>query len=184
MNRKIIKYMIMAILYIVFIAELIVLIHTFEHYEKAQELANKNKAIEINESQIEEQGQTGNIEKVRERNDFYTAVSCVNKYLDYLYDKNEKAIYDCLDQSYIEKKEISLNNVLRMTEKIDSKTSFDAKKMYEQELPNKIIQYYAYGKLKKENSQEDSAEGKDFYISIKIDKAKGTFTLLPDTYIN
>lgn len=178
MHRNIIKYIIIAILYVVMIIELVVIFHTFEHYKEASEKANTNN------TQVEEQVQPGNIEKVRERNNFYTVVSCANKYLEYLYKKEAKNVYDCLDQSYIEEKEITENNVLDRLEGLDTKSSFVAEKMYEQKISNDTTQYYAYGKLVKDTETQDTTAGKDFYISIKINRTKVTFTVLPDTYIN
>ena len=186
MNRNLTKYIIIAILYIIMIIEIIVVIHTFGHYKKVEESANISQKMSnnINNTQVEEQEQPGNIEKVKERNDFYTAVSCVNKYLEYLNNKDAQAVYNCLDQVYIEKKEITENNVLNKFEDMDSKYVFKAEKMFQQKIGNGIIQYYAYGKLTENTEVQDSQNRKDFYISIIINRKTGAFTLLPDTYIN
>lgn len=186
MNKNIIKYIIIAILYVILMIELMVVIHTFDHYNKVKESVKISEKVneEMNNTQVEEQAKPGNIEKVKERNEFYTAVSCVNKYLEYIYYKDAQATYECLNQSYIEGKEITENNVLDKVEKIDSKCSFTAKTMYAQEIEQGIIQYYAYGKLTRDSETEGSIDIKDLYISIIINRKTGSFTILPDTYIN
>lgn len=182
MNRNLIKYIIIAMLYVIIIIELIVFFQTFGNYKKAGEYANKLKSID--NTQTEEQIETGKLEKVRERNQYYTAVFCVNQYLEYIYKQDSQAVYNCLDKSYIEEKQITQENLLNKVGNSDSKYLFTAKKMYQQELPDETIQYYAHGKLSDVYAMDSSTEEKEFYISIKINRKYGTFTILPDTYIN
>lgn len=137
--------------------------------------------IEENNSNITET--TNPIEKVRERNNFYTVTACVNKYLSYLYEKNIDVLYNYLDPIYIEQNNITKNNILQKTGQLDVYKMFTAKEMHKQKLSDNITKYYAYG-IVKEVLEDGDAEEEEFYITIKVDNKNETFSVFPNTYIN
>ena len=184
MKKSLMKGIVITLLYIIILIELIVVFHVFRHYIEVSKEANTH--IDIGTLQPAEEPTTpiGDVEKVRERNRFYTTVSCVNRYLNNLYMKDSKTVYEYLDPLYVEQNGITQDNVLQKLKVLDSKVVFTAEKMYEQKITDVITQYYAYGKIKVDATEDTNNVGEDFYISIRIDREEGTFTVLPDTYIN
>lgn len=146
-----------------------------------------NDKQETNENILQEEQQDSkaenSIEKVRERNNFYTVSACIDKYLSYLYDKDIDTLYSYLDKEYIEQNGITKNNILEKIGKIDTYKIFSAKEMYEQKITDGITKYYAYGVIKEDVADGEALE-EEFYIAIKIDSKNSTFSVLPNTYID
>ena len=72
-----------------------------------------------------------------------------------------------------------MNNI----EIFDDYYKFKAREMYVTQLSDTISQYFVYGTLTLETS-EDEGEEKDFYISVKLDKVNGTFSIIPNLYVD
>lgn len=169
----------MILLIIVMIVQIIIVMHLINNKKEIKE-----ELILIEQEKEQNKEETANsIEKVRERNKFYTVSACVDKYLSYLYEKDTEVLYNYLDIEYIEKNEITKNNILQKLDQIDTYKTFTAKEMYKQEITDKITKYYAYGVIKEEVPNGEPEE-EDFYITIKIDSENETFSVLPNTYIN
>lgn len=84
----------------------------------------------------------------------------------------------------IEKRNILLgDNILSNIETFNDYYKFKAKEMYETQLSDTISQYFVYGTITLETSEEEGEE-KDFYISVKLDKENGTFSIIPNLYID
>lgn len=147
-------------------------------------LNNEQETIENILQEESEQSNKGKnpIQKVKERNNFYTVSACIDKYLSYLYDGDIDILYNYLDAEYIKQKGITKNSILEKIGKIDTYKIFAAKEMYEQKITENITKYYAYGVIKDEMEDGESQE-EDFYITIKIDSQNGSFSVLPNTYI-
>lgn len=131
----------------------------------------------------EEQKQPKEIVAVQNRNDFFTVANCVNKYITYLTTKEKEILYNYLDEEYKKEKNITIDNVYSHIETFDRYYKFKAKEMYVGELSSTISQYYVYGTLTVEATGDDEQET-PFYISIKLDKANNTFSVIPNLYIN
>ena len=147
-----------------------------------------NNEQEVIENILQEENEKTNkeenpIQKVKERNNFYTVSACVDKYLSYLYGKDIDVLYNYLDIEYIEKEGITKNNILEKIGKIETYKIFTAKEMYEQKITDSITKYYAYGAIKDEMEDGEALE-EDFYITIKIDSQNGSFSVFPNTYID
>lgn len=173
---KNIKIIIMVVFLIIIIVELAIGLHLLNNEQEATE----NILQEQNEENMEVEQP---IEKVRERNEFYTASACVDKYLSYVYAEDIDILYNYLDNEYIEENGITKNNVLEKIEKIDNYKIFVAKEMYKQKVTENITKYYAYGAIKDELEDGEAVE-EEFFITIKIDSKNGAFSVLPNTYID
>jgi len=147
-------------------------------------LNNEQETIENILGEEEENVEVENpIEKVRERNSFYTVTACVDKYLSYLYDEDTEVLYNYLDAEYIKQNNITKNNILEKIGSIDTYKIFIGKEMYEQKITENVRKYYAYGVIKEDVADGEGLE-EEFYITIKIDSKNETFSVLPNTYID
>ena len=148
---------------------------------------DENKIINSKEQieTTEKQNSINSIEKVKERNEFYTVMACVNKYLNYLYAKDINSLYGCLDKSYIEQNNITTNNILQKIKELDNSKIFKPQEMYKQKITENVTQYFAHGIIIDDLIEEqEEVKKEDFYVSIKIDSSLETFSVLPDIYIN
>ena len=166
----------MVVFLIIIIVELAIGVHLLNNTQETTEnvLQGENKGYMNAENPIE---------KVRERNNFYTVSACVDKYLSYLYDEDIEVLYNYLDSEYIKEKGITKNNILEKIGKTDTYKIFTAKEMYKQKITEDITKYYAYGVIKEEIANGEPLE-EEFYIAIKIDSKNETFSVLPNTYID
>ena len=161
-------------LFLIILVQLLVFLKTLINQENENIIEEQN--IIINQVEYE-------IEKVKDRNIFYTVNSAVDKYLYNLYEEKNDILFSYLDKEYIQENNITKNNVLQKIGKLDEYKTFTVKEMYEQKITDNIIQYFAYGVIKGE-LEEGRPEEEDFYISIKIDNKSNTFSVLPNTYID
>lgn len=84
----------------------------------------------------------------------------------------------------IEERNILLgDNILNNIETFNDFYKFKAREMYVTQLSDNISQYFVYGTLTLETSEEEGEE-KDFYISVKLDKENDTFSIIPKVYID
>ncbi len=119
---------------------------------------------------------------VQNRNDFFTVANCVSKYITYLTTKEKEILYNYLDEQYKKENNITIDNIYTYIKTFDDYYKFKAKEMYVSKLSDTISQYFVYGTLTKESTGDDD-EQTPFYISIKLDKANNTFSVIPNLYI-
>lgn len=120
---------------------------------------------------------------VQNRNDFFTVANCVDKYITYLTTKEKEILYNYLDEEYKKENNITMDNIYLYVKTFDDYYKFKAKEMYVCKISNTLSQYYVYGTLTIESTGDDEQEI-PFYISVKLDKANNTFSVIPDLYIN
>lgn len=120
------------------------------------------------------------IEIVTSSSKFYTVNNCVYRYLTYLQANDADNLTILLDGSYKKKNNISADNVLDKLEKLDGVYSFEARKMYQEELNEDITKYYVYGYLKEEViDQSFEVESIDYYIIVTLNAKNQTFSITP-----
>lgn len=132
---------------------------------------------------VEEEPKNHEIVIVKNRNDFFTVANCVNKYITYLTTKEKEILYNYLDEEYKKEKNITMDNIFSYVKTFDDYYKFKAKEMYVSELSSTVSQYYVYGTLRVEATGDDEEET-PFYISVKLDKANNTFSVIPNLYVN
>ena len=122
------------------------------------------------------------VTKVKSRNDFFTVANCISKYIPYLTNKDSQTLYNMLDNEYKTKNNITKDNIFTKIETLNDFYKFKAKQMYETKISDNITQYFVYGILTIEATEDDEEETK-FYISVKLDKQNNTFSIIPNQYI-
>ena len=121
------------------------------------------------------------IELVNNYSNFFTVDDCVNRYINYISDEESEKLMNVLNKEYIKDNNININNVLNILDNVNlrgSNTIFKAKKMYQKILNTNTIEYYVYGKLIKDNLDEDELIS-DYYIIVKINKNNNSFYITP-----
>lgn len=170
-DYKILKYIILCIAIIIVLCVIAIGI-----------ILRKKENINPSET-INQEQETQVIARVQSRNDYFTVSNCVDKYITYLSTKQKDILYNYLDEEYKEKNNITEDNIYSHVKTFDDYYKFKAKEMYVRKLNDTISQYYVYGILTLEATEDDNEET-PFYISIKLDKTNNTFSVIPDTYID
>ncbi len=124
--------------------------------------------------------ETNNYTIVTSSSKFYTVSSCVNRYVNYLYTKDDSKIFEILDSEYKRKNSINKNNLFNKIQKLDKNYSFEARKMYQEEINENVVKYYVKGYLI-ENVLSDSLieNGLDFYLIVYLDSKNSTYSVVP-----
>lgn len=162
-DNKILKIMLIIVLIIILLILAILYINSKTQKQTIVKAPEKQKEIVI----------------VKNRNDFFTVANCVDKYITYLTTKEKEILYNYLDEEYKKQNNITMNNIYSYVKTFDDYYKFKAKEMYVCELSSTISQYYVYGTLTIESTGDDEEE-MPFYISIKLDKANNTFSVIPN----
>lgn len=106
--------------------------------------------------------------KVKYANIYYTIFSLVEDYIKYVNEKNSQAVYNILDEEYINENNINLQNVVSIIKKYNNESNFKVEDMYELSGIN-YSTYYIKGYIDKEY----------IFISISTDFSNKTFSILP-----
>lgn len=118
------------------------------------------------------------LEPVEDYNIFFTNVTYVNQYFNYIATFNKNAVYDLLDNKYINDNEVTYDNVLNIVDNYNVNSSFSADVMKFVKIGNNFI-YYVEGKI-----YENVFEGKNliddnFSIIIMTDTNNSSYSLYP-----
>lgn len=140
-------------------------------------LKNKNEnnlnAIDIANEENIEIGATKKIGKVTSRDDFYIVEKCIQKYIEYLKEKDIEKIYSCLDKEFLEQENITKDNIIEEIQNWQI-GDFTAEKMYVYDDTETISEYFVTGLM----------ENNKYYIIVKVDYNYETFSVLPNYYID
>ena len=186
---------IIIILLIILIIAIIVLValNWYGNYQEKYEYDPPEEDVAININST--------IEKVSTRNDFYAVKTCIEKFYLYLAKTDEsdysiideeteqaleatdnmrkEAIYNMLDNNYIQNTGITKNNVLQHLGEIET-SDVIIDDMYVSEQTENVAVYLVYGKLRNQTTRENT----EFNLMLKIDMLNRTFKVIPADYIN
>ena len=124
-----------------------------------------------------------NITLLRDTKTFYTIFSNINKYIKYVGKENKAALYDVLDESYINENSININNILEYTGKYTGYEILSLEKVFYIS-QNGVSVFVALGKIENySHSEENWANGEEqkFSIIIKQDNNNMTYAIYPYT---
>lgn len=110
---------------------------------------------------------------------YFTVESCIDTYINYVQNAEKAPLYQLLDMSYIEKNNVTENNVLDNIATIPEGSDFDIQKMLLVSGEGEDLQqYYVYGLLRYNNGQEINR--KKMYLTVNIDIENMIFSIIPN----
>ena len=191
MNLKKILLILIVIVFIILIIIGALLIYSINKQENSFTPASEYIPVEID--RIVKQEDT--------KNNYYAMQSCVEKFYIYLAETDtsdyriideeveqtieeanglkREAIYNMLDENYIEDSGITEDNVFEVLPQVAiSDVIIDD--MYVSQQSSNMYVYFVYGRLRDETTRENS----DFTIMLKVDMLNRTFRVVPVEYIN
>ena len=116
---------------------------------------------------------------VKDYSRFFTISNAGNKYISYLKNKDVDSLMLLLSDIYKTSNNITRDNILeKLTLLGTGEYTFDARKMYQSNLNNKIIRYYIYGYLTEE-VMDEYRKPSDYYLIIDLDTENFTYAVLP-----
>ena len=176
MNLKKWMLAIFSIIIIIFIILIILLTipkkEVIEQPEEKRQDGAKEITVEYNK-----------IEKVKDRNTFFTVVSCIDQYLVEVLGQDARSIYELLATDYIINNEITIENVLEKIQNYNKPQIFSGKEMYEINYTDTLSTYYVEGTIRDDIFEEHNTKETPISIAVQIDKVNRTYAILPDTIL-
>lgn len=159
---------------ILVILSIIGLVVVFFEFQKTN---NKNKISNIAQQEILEE--KVKYDAVKNTAMYFTVESCIDTYINYIQHADKTPLYKILDSSYLEKNNVTEDNVLDNVEAIPEGSDLDIQKMLivsgEEE---DLQQYYVYGLLRNNSGQEINEP--KMYLTVNIDIGNMIFSIIPN----
>lgn len=87
----------------------------------------------------------GKLELLKDSSEFYMISGCVNRYFLYQIDPDTDKVYTILNKDYKKEKNITLENIKDTISLETIMYTYDAKKIYKQQLSKNVFRYYVTG---------------------------------------
>lgn len=121
------------------------------------------------------------IERVTNRDMFFTVSSCVEKYLNLITQKETEKLYNLLYDEYKQKFNVTEENIYEHIGEHSEYQIFTAKKMYKLEKYSNN-KYFVYGIIRDDVEYSDNIES-DYYITVIMNPMNGTFSIMPNGFM-
>ena len=118
------------------------------------------------------------LSSVNEYNVFFSNVNYINSYINYVASENSIAIYNVLDKKYIEKNNITYDNILDYIDDYSIGSSLKATGMEYVKVGNNFV-YYVKGMIYENTYEGVSLLDDDFSIVVVTDFKNLSFSLYP-----
>lgn len=110
---------------------------------------------------------------------YFTVKSCVDSYINYVKNMDNKSVYKLLDSSYIEENNITEDNIVKYTGTVLEGDDYDIQKMLLVKGDGEDLQqYYVYGLIRQNNGQKINKQ--KVYLTVNIDLENMTFSIIPN----
>jgi len=113
---------------------------------------------------------------VTNASEFFTVANCISKYVTFLQAKEKESIYVLLDQEYIDKNDVSVENVLSFVPDVKEGSISKCIKMYKKRINEQVVSYYVHFQVE-ENVFEGIGEKSDLYAIVYLMENKGVFSI-------
>ena len=134
-----------------------------------------------NKSQKEDIKKDINI--VTNYSNFYTVNSCLYRTVTYISLKDKETLMKLISEEYKNNNEITLNNILNLFPNIDENSTFEAKKMYYENMKGNLVKFYVYGHIKDNQILDDFEVTKlnyqNVYFIVYLDFERKIFSVEP-----
>lgn len=120
------------------------------------------------------------VNKLYDSTTFFTITSCIDKYIGYNLQKDSQKLYNILSEEFINKKGITVDNILNKITIYNNESTFSAKKIYEYNNNDSISTYFVYGKVIEDTYANDNPKKQDLNIVVQLDKVNRTFYIILD----
>ena len=111
-------------------------------------------------------------------NRFFTIDSAISKYFSYVTSKNSESILKILDEDYVQKNNITNDNIYSFVGDYDANIKTSLEEAYQVNAYNNIYQYYVKVALSLETLYDTTPQGYAYYI-VTINENELTFGIEP-----
>lgn len=144
--------------------------------------SKQGKNIENTDTNTLENVASINYDEVKSATAFFTVESVVNKFVVYVADKDVDSVLKILDNKFIEDNNVNTNNVLEKIKGNNISGTFEAEKMYVEEIDENNNKYYVKGTLKQELEGENAQDiiiNDNFCVIVSLDFDNMIFSITP-----
>lgn len=104
------------------------------------------------------------ISKLKDKSIIYTISGCINKYLAFISTKNANALLELLDEKYIEKNNITNENVVDKLGNLEKHQKMELKEIYYEYESEIVVAYYVKASIRDDNTNNiENNEMVEFY---------------------
>lgn len=160
---------VICIVLIVIISTMLLLLNKEKIVENNNEI---NEIILAEDLKFENEEINTKLEKVRYKNVYYAIKNCVNKYISYINEENNIAIYSTLNEEYIRKYNINSNSIFDFIKNTIKEYQIDD--MYVKQYDKYFCTYYIFGKT------QDNLE---YNVVVTINSKDSVFSIIPNEYL-
>lgn len=139
---------------------------------------DKNSNIDY----VKESVDISKYKKVTNPHMYLTVKTCVERYLNYIYQKDADSIYKILDSKYIQEFNISQENVFEYVEALEIPVILSIEEMYVLEKNENEHEYYISGTLREDIVDGISDKKIDYIITVKLDLENMIYSIIPNGY--
>ena len=147
-------------------------------------LLNKDKIYQNSNEEYKIDIIPYNMQVVNEYSSFFSVVNILNNYLNFIHDYNSEALFQILDQEYIDLYNIDEDNLYDNVGnfKDSLQLSFKAKNMAYKDYSNKYL-YYVKGDIIANNFEDNEVILSDVMFLVSIDYDNITYAIYPVKYL-
>ena len=108
---------------------------------------------------------------------YFTIKSCIDQYMEYVYNQNTEAILGVLDPNYIKEKNITNQNLYEFIFNNEEKkeVDFDIEKMLVVGDEEDLQTYYVKGYIRDTNGNKEES-----YLTVNIDLKSMIYSIIPE----
>lgn len=144
---------------------IVIFVSTFIYSKNIKEKANEEKV-------------DNSVFAISDVNRFFTIDSVVAKYFNYVIAKDNSSVLKILDQDYVRKNNITVDNITSFIGEYDVNTKSSVEEVYQVKKYKNIYKYYVKVALSLETIY-DSYFQKNIYLCVTIDENTLTFSIEP-----
>lgn len=128
---------------------------------------------------IESEAVSKEVLVVRDESRYFTVISCIQKYLNYVQSRDKSSILEILSEEYKSNNGINENNVLDFIPKLDANLLYDYSGdiMYSHKISKNVSEYYVHGFIKSEG--DGISEYSDYNVTVILYENKLVFSIKP-----
>ncbi len=118
---------------------------------------------------------------LKDHSRFFTITNCLNKYYGYVFSKKYDTVYNLLSVDYIQKNEITSENIINKINFYNGFSSISSEKVYYQKLKEGFSIYYVHSILSEDIMDADIGDVKtvDVYNIVYLNEKNLTFSVEP-----
>lgn len=143
---------------------------------------DESEELETEDIVITDKVYPSKIERVKDRNAFYTVEKCIEEYLKYNVEQDYETLYlVMLNGNFVNQYGVTIDNVSSKIDTFYEEQTITIMDMYQREVKKDYTEYYVHTKIRDTISKSENEENpeSDYYITVVLDTNSKYYTINP-----